>query len=149
MKTILLTDDSEIIREYWRSALQVDGYRVLLAADGLEALHVFCREAPDLVVLDICMPRMNGLGALRCFKTIAPEIPVILFTAHDDDCLRDHAAELATACVEKSADRKELSRTIKRAFRSPSPTPGRPENRFTSRIAAGRPPLAGGYIGGQ
>ena len=101
MKTILLTDDSKNIREYCRVALEEDGYRVVLAADGLEALRVFREETPDLVILDICMPRLNGLETLERLKAIAPEVPVILFTAHDEDCLRDHRGDLATACVEK------------------------------------------------
>lgn len=120
MKTILLTDDSKNIREYCRVALEDEGYRVVLAADGLDALQAFCRETPDLVILDIGMPRMNGLEALPRLKAIAPEIPVILFTARDEDCVRDHRGDLATACVEKCADLTELTRTIDWVFRSAS-----------------------------
>jgi CheY-like chemotaxis protein len=135
MKTILLTDDNQHIREYCRLALEEDGYRVVLAADGQEALRVFRDETPDLVILDICMPHVNGLEALERLKTIAPEVPVILFTAHDDDCLRDHRGDLATACVDKDADLSELKRAIERLFR-PSLDGHDPPWRF------GLPPLA-------
>ena len=112
MKTILFADDSRNIREYCRVALEEDGYRVVLACDGLEATRLFCEETPEIVILDICMPRMNGLEALERLKGIAPQIPVILFTAYDDDCVQDHRGILADACVEKSDDLTELKRTV-------------------------------------
>ena len=147
MKTILLTDDSKNIREYCRVVLEEDGYRVVLAGDGLEALQAFRQETPDLVILDICMPRVNGLETLERLKAIAPEVPVILFTAHDEDCLRDHRGDLAIACVEKSADLTELTRTSDRVFRAissggrvPPPRSGLPQAACALDVA---PPLGG------
>ena len=114
MWTVLLADDNAHIRDYCRAALEEEGYRVVVACDGAEALQA-CDEAhPDLAVLDICMPRMSGLDALERLRSTAPELPVILFTAFDDDCLRDERGRLATACVEKSEDLTELKRTIDR-----------------------------------
>ena len=114
MRTVLLADDNAPIREHCRAALEEEGYRVVVARDGAEALRA-CEEAhPDLAVLDICMPRMSGLDAMERLKSMAPELPVILFTAFDDDCLRDERGRLAAACVEKSDDLTELKRTIGR-----------------------------------
>ncbi len=138
MRTILLTDDNRNIREYCRGVLEDDGYRVVLAADGLEALRVFREVSPDLVILETWLPRMTGLEALARLKAIAPEVPVILFTAHDEDCVRDPRGSLATACVEKSADLSELTRTIERVFRPASPR----ERGWPLRL--GLPPEPGG-----
>ncbi len=119
MKTILFADDSKNIREYCRAAFEEEGYRVVLARDGIEALQVFCSEAPDLAVLDISMPRAGGLDALEQIKRLAPKIPAILYTAHDEDCLRDPRAALATACVEKSSeDLSNLKRTVVHVLQS-------------------------------
>jgi CheY-like chemotaxis protein len=64
------------------------------------------------VILDISMPEVGGLEALGQIRSVNPDIPVILFTAHDEDCLTDQRARLATACVEKSGDLTELKRSI-------------------------------------
>ena len=113
MKTILLAEDNKNIREYCRAAFEEEGYRVVVARDGVEALQVFCSETPDLAILDISMPRAGGLDALEQIKRLAPNIPAILYTAQDEDCLRDSRAALATACVEKSSeDLSNLKRTV-------------------------------------
>lgn len=112
MKTILFADDRRNIREYCRAALEDEGYRVVLACDGVDALRVFFEESPDLAILDISMPRMNGLEALERISSIAPQVPVVLFTAHVEDCLRDRRASLAAACVEKDEDLSALKRVI-------------------------------------
>ena len=119
MKTILVADDCKNIREYCRATLEDDGYRVALACDGLDAIRVFLEEAPDLAILDISMPRASGLEALERINSLAPQVPVILFTAHDeDDCLRDQRASLATACVRKGEDLSELKRLIADTFKA-------------------------------
>ncbi len=114
MQTILLADDSKNIREYCRAALEDDGYRVVLAQDGVEALAVFCEKLPDLVILDIGMPRMNGLETLDRIMVVAPGAPVILFTAQDEGCLQDRRGRLACACLEKDEDLSELKLAIRR-----------------------------------
>ena len=65
MKTILIADDHKNIREYCGSAFVEEGFRVLLASDGIESLEIFMTETPDLVVLDVSMPRASGLEALE------------------------------------------------------------------------------------
>jgi two-component system, NarL family, response regulator EvgA len=112
MKTILFVDDSRNIRRYCRAALEREGYRVVLACDGLDAILVFREETPDLVILDVSMPRVGGLEALEWISSLAPQVPVILFTAHSEDCLRDRRASLAKACISKGEDLSELKRAI-------------------------------------
>jgi len=117
MRTILLADDHKNIRDYCSVAFADEGYRVLLAKDGAEAVAKFTLETPDLVILDISMPRTSGLEALEQIKELSSRTPVVLFTAHEDDCLKDRRAPLATACVAKAADLSELMRTVDRIFK--------------------------------
>ena len=131
MKTLLFADDSKNIREFCKQALEDEGYRVILARDGAEAIHLAQMEHPDLAILDLCMPRASGLEAAERIKATDPSIPIIFFTANDDDCATDHRSRFATACVEKSENLEELKRTVVRllsacdvhqAFRSGLPS---------------------------
>ena len=112
MKTILFVDDNKNIRLFCEQEFCEEGYRVLVARDGNEAVRVFQEGTPDLAVLDLWMPTGHGLDALERIKAIAPEVPVILFTSNDELCVRDRRSRLATACVEKSADLTELKRVV-------------------------------------
>jgi two-component system, OmpR family, alkaline phosphatase synthesis response regulator PhoP len=88
---ILAVDDDDRIRRLVQFNLQRAGYRVSAAADGLEALEQIGQERPDLVLLDITMPRLDGIELLRRLRadpdTVA--LPVILLTAkaQDEDIL--------------------------------------------------------------
>ncbi len=115
MKTILLADDSKNIREYCRQELEEEGYCVITAKDGLEAIQAAQTLRPDAAILDIRMPRAGGLDAVQEIRRFDPGLPIILFTSHDDECLRDSRSQLATACVEKSENLAELKRAVLRA----------------------------------
>ena len=117
MKTILFADDNKNIREYCRAVLEDEGYRVVVAHDGFEAVQAYRRECPDLAILDLSMPRVGGMEALERIKQLAPDLPVILFTANDDECLRDRRAALAVACVEKSNDLGDLKGIVAATLR--------------------------------
>ena len=108
MKTILFADDNKHIREYCRACFEDEGYRVVVARDGIEAIQAYRAEVPDLAIFDIDMPRAGGLEALERIKGFSPDFPVILFTANDDECLRDSRAALAVACLDKSGDLGDL-----------------------------------------
>ena len=112
MTTILFADDSDYMREYLRHELEDEGYRVLLARDGEEAVDTADSEHPDLAVFDIWMPRINGLEAAERIAAIDPGIRVIFFTNCDDLCLCDPRSVFAAACVEKGYDLSELKRAI-------------------------------------
>jgi CheY-like chemotaxis protein len=116
MKTILLAEDNKRMAALCKQELEDEGYRVLIAYDGGEACQIVQDNAPDVVILDISMPGVNGLQAIERIKEAYPDIPVILFTGFDEDCLTDQRARLAIACVEKSGDITELKRTIIRAL---------------------------------
>ncbi len=138
MTTILFADDSANIREFLRQELEEEGYRVLLARDGKEAVDVAQSNRPDLAILDIWMPRANGFDAAERITAIDPAIPVILFTNNDDLCLRDPRSAFAAACVEKSDDLTELNRAIVSALASR-------KGKSLSRL--GLPPTQGHALG--
>lgn len=81
---ILIADDEAEIRDLLRLYLENSGYDVLEAADGLEALEVLEKEHVDLTVLDVMMPRMNGLHVLKKIRETS-NIPVLVFSAKDAD----------------------------------------------------------------
>lgn len=81
---ILIADDEAEIRELLRLYLENGGYDVLEAADGLEALEILDKKHVDLAVLDIMMPRMNGIQVLKKIRETS-NIPVIILSAKDTD----------------------------------------------------------------
>ncbi|MGO8745860.1 MAG: response regulator [Thermoguttaceae bacterium] len=135
LRTILLADDNRNIREFCRATLEDDGYRVVLACDGYEAIRLFSKERPDLAILDISMPKADGLEVLRLIRGWAPHFPVVLFTAHDEDCLYDRRASLAAAVIKKSEDLSELKRVVHREIRA-----SRSEG-YSGTARIGLPPL--------
>jgi DNA-binding response OmpR family regulator len=82
--TILLVDDEDSIQTLLTYPLERDGYRVVQARDGEEALRRFHEEAVDLVVLDIMLPRVDGLEVCRRLRAEST-VPIIMLTARDDE----------------------------------------------------------------
>lgn len=84
--TILIADDSETDRQILQAIVARDGHRVISARDGREAVAVFERERPDLVLLDALMPNLDGFGAARRIKALAGEslVPIIFLTSLTD-----------------------------------------------------------------
>ena len=80
--TVLVIDDEEDIREVLKDRLTFSGYRVLTAANGVEGLACIRAERPDVVMLDLQMPRLDGLGTLRGMASERIEVSVIVMTAH-------------------------------------------------------------------
>ena len=80
--TILIVDDEESILKSLGGILEDEGYKPLFAGDGVEALSVAQKEVPDLVLLDIWMPRMEGLETLQRLKEIYPGLIVIMMSGH-------------------------------------------------------------------
>jgi DNA-binding response OmpR family regulator len=84
LKKILIVDDDADIVRIVSTMLQGQGWQVLHAYSGEEALHIVREERPDLVLLDIMMPRMNGIEVLREARRIAPGMRVVMITAFGD-----------------------------------------------------------------
>lgn len=112
MTTILFADQCAYMRAYFQQELEDEGYRVLLARDGEEAVEMADSEHPDMVILDTWMSRGDGFETAQRIAAIDPGIQVIFFTNCDDLCLSDPRSALAAACVERSYDLSELKRAI-------------------------------------
>ena len=111
MKILIVDDDQNILRLY-KEELEEDGYAVVTASSGQEAIEQFERENPDLVTLDILLPDIDGIKLLRQMKERKPRIPIIMSTAYD---YRDDFAVWASeAYIVKSSDLSELKETIKK-----------------------------------
>mgnify|MGYP002719197355 FL=1 len=80
---ILVVDDEQAVRESLRRSLQFNGYDVLLASDGMEALDVIAEEQPDLTILDVMMPKLDGLGVCRELRSSGYDRPILMLTARD------------------------------------------------------------------
>src|SRR5205814_3960573 len=86
-ETILLADDEPLLRNLGRTILERHGYRVLLAADGQEAVDLFGREAGgvDLAILDVTMPRLSGREAARLIAAAQPNVKLLLASGYAAD----------------------------------------------------------------
>ncbi|MBO8191199.1 response regulator transcription factor [Streptomyces oryzae] len=82
-QTILVVDDEPAVRDALRRSLSFEGYEAQLAADGAEALEKVAEHEPDLVVLDVLMPRMDGLTAARRLRATGVRVPILMLTARD------------------------------------------------------------------
>jgi len=113
MKKILLVDDEESIHLLYREEFEEDGYEVHSALNGTDALEKFEAISPDLVILDINMPGMNGIEVLRQMKEINPTLPVILSTAYHE-YKQDLGVWASDEYIVKSSDLGELKEAVRR-----------------------------------
>jgi CheY-like chemotaxis protein len=85
-KRLLIVDDDATVRSVIRTFLEADGYKVCgEAADGVEAIERATELQPDLILLDLAMPRLNGAEAASVLKRAMPKVPILLFTMYADD----------------------------------------------------------------
>jgi two-component system response regulator MprA len=83
MSHVLVVDDEPAVRRALERALRLDNYTVSLAADGEEALDALAREPADAVILDISMPRLDGLEVTRRMRKAGDRTPILMLTARD------------------------------------------------------------------
>ncbi len=114
---ILVTDDEKAIRDALRLILEYEGYRIIEASDGEEALSKLSRQAPDAVLLDIRMPKMNGLDVLKRIRTQGNEIPVLMISGHGNIDTALEALRLgAQDFLEKPLERDVVLRRLETAL---------------------------------
>jgi CheY-like chemotaxis protein len=109
---ILIVDDEENIRLLYQQELLEEGYEPILSTDGKDCLEKIRTEKPDLIILDIRMPKMDGLEAIGKIIDINKDIPIILNTAYSN-YKEDFMSWAADAYVVKSYDLDNLKETIK------------------------------------
>src|SRR5688572_21287466 len=116
-RTILVVDDEPTLRETLVDALEADGFRVVSAADGREALTKFRAERPDLVLLDLMLPELSGIEVCRIIRAESG-VPIVLLTAKDSELDKVVGLELgADDYVTKPFSLRELSARIRALFR--------------------------------
>ena len=112
MKTILVVDDDGSLRRLYKAELEAEGYRIVLAENGRQAIDAATDEIPDLVLMDIRMPEMDGLEAMARVLHERRGVPVILNTAYS--CYQDNFLTWAAdGYVIKSADLQTLKDKIR------------------------------------
>jgi UDP-3-O-[3-hydroxymyristoyl] N-acetylglucosamine deacetylase len=116
-KTILVVDDEDGVRDSVREVLTDEGYRVLDTADGSRVLDLIKAERPELVLLDIWMPQVDGIGLLREIKSREPDVNVVMVSGHGNI----HTAVTATKFgafdfIEKPVSLDGLLSTVQRAL---------------------------------
>jgi len=133
---VLIVDDDPAIIKFVRANLEAEDYRTFLAMDGAEALLVIEKELPDLVILDIMMPRMDGFEVCRQLREWS-QIPIIMLSARGDEDDKVTCLELgADDYLTKPFGIRELMARIKVALR----------NTDTDEYNPGRPTLKCGEI---
>jgi DNA-binding response OmpR family regulator len=119
-KTILIVDDDRELVEGLRAVLERQGYRVMQAHDGHQGKQAIYNQRPDLVILDMMMPRMGGYPVLEHFrgKTDAP--PIIMITANEGSRHKAYAEYLGVIdYIRKPFAMERLLETVNKALRPP------------------------------
>ena len=124
--TVAIVEDEQNIRENVSFALNREGYQVESYPDGLAAWEAFESSLPDLVILDIIMPRMDGLELCRRMRTLSETIPIVFLTSRDEEFDRVLGLELgADDYLCKPFSMRELVARVKVLFRRLSLLNGR------------------------
>ena len=121
MAKILVIDDEQGIRDLLDTLLHRKGYDVVLAASGQKGLELFHREQPDVIVLDLKMPGMDGLTVLQQIRSLDPKKPVIVLTGTGTAEAEQKVRALgATEYIEKEFSLHRLGDALKRLLNIPA-----------------------------
>jgi CheY-like chemotaxis protein len=102
MMRVLICDDEPAIRLLYRTVIEREGALVDEASDGIECLEIAERNPPDVVILDLYMPRRDGLAALPLLRKLCPDARVLVVSAHAAvEVFEQSRARGATACFDK------------------------------------------------
>ena len=120
--TILLVEDTEDNRHMMKKLLEMSGYRVLEATNGEEAVQVTSKEWPELILMDLSLPIIDGLAATRLIRNLPDghQLPIIAVSAHDTADF--HADALAAGCdayITKPINYPELEEVVARLMAAP------------------------------
>jgi CheY-like chemotaxis protein len=116
--SILITDDDHAFRETLRGMLEPRGFRTVTASNGEEALRIISAEPVHLLLLDMHMPRLSGLEAVRRIRQLNLQLPCVLLSAALDEAIIQQArlAEVF-AILAKPVSRCDITNTVDQAFR--------------------------------
>jgi DNA-binding NtrC family response regulator len=120
MPQILLIEDQPNQRLLYEQELTDEGYEVLAAGNGEEALELFKRCRPQLVIVDVLLPGMNGIEIMEKMLSVDPNLAIIVHSAYSSPS-HDFITWFARAYVVKSGDLQELKTQIRRALAGTTP----------------------------
>ena len=116
-ESIMLVEDETSIRETMAEFLAEEGFEILQAADGLEALEVFRENQPDLIILDLMLPKLDGLEVCKAIRQKS-NVPIIMVTARDEEIDKLLGLELgADDYITKPFSLREMKARIKAVLR--------------------------------
>ena len=114
---ILIVDDDRKMRVIMKTLIESSGWTTIEACDGVQALEMYSKERPSVVLLDMLMPKMDGLETLRALKSLDSDLPVIIITAHADVSDAVNAIKIgAYDFIVKPPDLDTLTNIIRRAI---------------------------------
>ena len=126
-KTILIVDDDRELNDGLRAVLEGQGYRVIQASNGIQAREAVYRQRPDLVVLDMMMPRMGGFPVLEHFRDKPDAPPIIMMTANEGSRHKAYAEFLGVVSyIRKPFPMEELLEQVEKALTPPPPEEPKP-----------------------
>jgi DNA-binding NtrC family response regulator len=121
MSKILVIDDDRGIRHLLMALLSRKGYEVVLAEDGPRGLELFHHEQPDVIVLDLKMPDMDGLRVLKEIRRVDSQQPVIRFTGACTLKTEQEIHALGVEIVKKELSLDRLEDALRRSLKAPHP----------------------------
>jgi len=114
---VLIADDEEDILEIVADRLEFLGFEVQTVQDGVACLEAIGRRAPDLVLLDIRMPRMDGMAVLSRLRDTHPELPIVILSASSEQSVAEETlSEGAADYLLKPFEPKDLQEKVERVF---------------------------------
>jgi DNA-binding response OmpR family regulator len=123
-KTILIVDDDHEMIDGLRTLLEKQGYSVIQAHDGNQGRQMIYNSKPDLVILDMMMPRMGGYPVLEHFRGKSDIPPIIMITANEGSRHKAYAEYLGVVdYIRKPFAMERLLEAVNKAFNAPAPTP--------------------------
>src|ERR1700731_2795008 len=121
-KTILIVDDDQELSDGLRAVLERQGHRVIQARDGQQGKQMVYQHHPDLVILDMMMPRMGGYPVLEHFRGKADAPPIIMITANEGSRHKAYAEYLGVVdYIRKPFAMERLFEAVNKAFNPPAP----------------------------
>jgi DNA-binding response OmpR family regulator len=121
-KTVLVVDDDLELSDGLRAVLERQGHRVLQARDGQQAKQVIYQQRPDLVILDMMMPRMGGYPVLEHFRDKADAPPIIMITANEGSRHKAYAEYLGVIdYIRKPFAMERLLEAVEKGLNQPPP----------------------------
>ena len=112
VKRVLVADDQKELREVLQEILCLAGCEVHTARDGAEAVQLAPAVQPDLVLLDICMPRLNGWDAYRALRQLMPGVEVVVMTGYEVEKAAARAQATGVGFLAKPFDLDEVRRLV-------------------------------------